>query len=118
MNHPSGRHGEQRHDHRKRTGFAVEVTDVMTGRRVGQLGDLSAGGLMLISPHAPPDEAIFQLRLSLPGPGNHERAIEVGVQALWHRRTAHAGKVWVGHRIIAIDADDAKALNAWLALPA
>lgn len=117
MSHPSRMHGEQRHDRRKRTEFTVAVTDVMTGRQIGQLGDLSVGGLMLICPQAPRDEAIFQLRLALPGLGNPEHAIEVGVQALWHRRTAHPGQAWVGHRIIAISANDAKLLNAWLALP-
>jgi hypothetical protein len=108
---------EQRRAPRKRAEFTVEVIDVIQRRPIGQLGDLSRGGLMLISPRAPRDEAIYQLRVPLAGMARPDPTIEMGVQALWHRRAAVPGQVWAGYRIIAVNDDDSHLLTRWLALP-
>jgi hypothetical protein len=93
------------------------VTDAISGEAFGQLGNLSATGMLLISNKAPRSEAIYQLRLPLPGLGSRMQHIEVGVQEQWHDQAATPGQVWAGYRIIAINEDDTNRLNAWLALP-
>ncbi len=108
---------EQRRAQRKRSESIVEVTDAITQRSAGQLGNLSATGLMLISRTPPRSNAVYQLRLILGGKDLPTRPIEVGVQALWHKRSASSGQVWAGYRIIGISDSDAELLNAWLALP-
>jgi len=106
---------EQRRARRKPVNFAAAVTDAITEQPFGQLGNLSATGMLLISPAAPNSEAIYQLRLPLPGnDGTPLQYIEVGVQEQWHENAPSAGQVWTGYRIIAIGEDDAARLETWL----
>lgn len=108
---------EQRRAERKRVNFTAVVTDVIAGKPMGFLGNLSAGGMLLICQQAPRDEAIYQVQLPLHGLGPQPRHIEVGVQAQWQERPAASGQVWAGFRIIAIGKEDTAALERWLALP-
>ncbi|MDE2307869.1 MAG: PilZ domain-containing protein [Xanthomonadaceae bacterium] len=106
---------EQRRARRKPVHFAAAVIDVITDEPFGQLGNLSATGLLLISPTAPNSEAIYQLRLPLVGSdGAQPQYIEAGVQEQWHESAPSAGQVWAGYRIIAIGEDDAARLERWL----
>ncbi|TAM63856.1 MAG: PilZ domain-containing protein [Rhodanobacter sp.] len=115
MNQADRHTREQRRARRKPVNFAAAVTDAVTEQPFGQLGNLSATGLLLISPVAPNSEAVYQLRLSLPGnDGTPLQYIEVGVQEQWHENAPSAGQVWAGYRIIAIGEDDAARLQAWL----
>jgi len=115
MNQADQHTREQRRARRKPVNFAAAVTDTITEQPFGQLGNLSATGLLLISPTAPNDEAIYQLRLPLPGNDNTLlQYIEVGVQEQWHENAPSAGRVWTGYRIIAIGEDDAARLETWL----
>lgn len=108
---------ENRRARRKRANFTSDVIDVVQGNVIGQLGDLSATGMMLIGTHSPETGAIYQFRLPLPGLGTRPRQIEVGVQAQWQRPSENR-QVWAGFRIIAISDTDAANLHAWLALSA
>jgi hypothetical protein len=108
---------EQRRAQRKRVNFTAVVTDVISGKPMGFLGNLSAGGMLLICQQAPREEAIYQLQLPLHGLGPQPRNIEVGVQAQWHEHAASSNQVWAGFRIIAIGRDDAAAIDRWLTLP-
>lgn len=108
---------EQRRAQRKRAHFTVPVTNVMTEREFGHLGDLSATGMLVISTQAPRKEALYQLRLALPGLGTQTRFIEVGVQERWHDVAPSNRHIWAGYRIIAIGEDDIAQLDTWLALP-
>lgn len=108
---------EQRRAQRKRVNFTVPVINVMTEREFGQLGDLSASGMLIISTHAPRNEGVYQLRLALPGLGTRTRYIEVGVQERWHDVAPANRQIWAGYRIIAMREEDIAQLDAWLALP-
>lgn len=107
---------ESRRALRKPVNIAAEVVDAISGRRMGQLGNLSASGMLLIASEAPRNEAIYQLRLPLPGLAG-ETTIEVGVQEQWHEDAATPGQVWAGYRIIAIGDDEAAQLQRWLEMP-
>jgi hypothetical protein len=107
---------ESRRAHRKPVNIAAEVIDAISGRRMGQLGNLSASGMLLIGSEAPRNEAIYQLRLPLPGLGE-TTAIEVGVQEQWHEQAATPGQFWAGYRIIAIGDQESAQLQRWLDMP-
>lgn len=106
---------DKRRTQRKPMSGGVTVTDAISKQDAGRLGNLSENGLMLIGPQAPRHNGIRQLAMTLPGNDGSGYAIEVGVQAMWHRQAANLGSVWAGYRIISIDADATAALNAWLA---
>jgi hypothetical protein len=108
---------ESRRAERKPVNIAAEVIDAISGRRMGQLGNLSASGMLLIGNDAPRNEAVYQLRLPLPGLGDVPPLIEVGVQEQWHEEAATPGQFWAGYRIIAIGDDEAMALQRWLDMP-
>lgn len=108
---------DQRRAGRKSVDVVTEVTDVITGVPIGQIGNLSGTGMLLIGPRAPRSEAIYQLRLPLPDGGGSSQYIEVGVQEQWHEHAASADQFWAGYRIIAITEESETILQAWLALP-
>lgn len=109
---------DQRRSERKRVNFTAIVTDVISGRPLGHLGNLSAGGLLLISSQAPRSDALYQVSLTLPEPGARPapQTIELGIQEQWQAPAASPGQIWAGFRIVAISDADAAHLNAWLAL--
>ena len=112
---PPGR--EQRRTDRKPVDFDATVIDTIAERPFGQIGNLSATGMLLISTTPPQQEAIYQLRLPLPGTDGSQGHIDVGVQEQWHEQTASADMIWAGYRIIAISDPDAERLKEWLAQP-
>ena len=114
MSRPSD---ESRRARRKRVDFTAEVVDAISGAGMGHLGNLSATGMLLIGTRAPASEALYQLRLPLPGLAQPAPEIEVGVQEQWHEDAGTPGQVWAGYRIVAITPEAAQLLERWLALP-
>ncbi|WP_189339653.1 PilZ domain-containing protein [Rhodanobacter denitrificans] len=115
--HPHQHDRDQRRTRRKPVAFAATVMDVITGEPMGQIGNLSGTGMLLICPAAPQSEAIHQVRLPLSGDGAVPQYIEAGIQEQWHESPGAADLVWAGYRIIAISEEDDARLDAWLALP-
>jgi hypothetical protein len=110
-------YGEKRRIERKRVTFPAQVTDVISGRMIGYVGNLSSNGMLLISTQAPRSEALFQVKLSLPESGQELNAaalIEIGIQEQWHDHAASPGQVWAGYRIVAISDIDSERLHSWL----
>lgn len=111
---------EQRRAQRKHANHAVAVADLVHGGSLGRLGNLSAGGLLLIGPLPPASGAVYQVSVALPDlrPDHASTAvIELGIQEQWQDATAAIGQIWSGFRIISISPADAALLEAWLALP-
>jgi hypothetical protein len=104
---------EQRRARRRAVDFTTIVTDVITGQPIGQLGNLSITGMLLIATQRPRSDAVYQVSLPLPGPTRVE-PIELGIQEQWHEQTPRAGQVWAGFRIVAIGERDAARLGAWI----
>jgi hypothetical protein len=116
--HAPARERDERRTRRKPVAFATTVMDVITGLPIGQIGNLSGTGMLLICPAAPPSAAVHQVRLPLPGDGDTPPCIEAGIQEQWHESPDGAELVWAGYRIIAISEEDDARLDAWLASPA
>ncbi|RPE74854.1 PilZ domain-containing protein [Vulcaniibacterium tengchongense] len=91
----------------------VQVVDTMTDAVVGQLGNISETGMLLIANAPLADDALYQLRFSL-----HESTrrppIEVGAHLLWQERAAMPGQSWAGFRFIHILDRELEQLREWL----
>lgn len=102
---------EQRRAPRRAVGAGVLALDTISEQPLGQLCNLSASGLLLIGKHEPRSDAIYQVRVTLPGAGG---SIELGLQEQWHDAAAGPGQYWTGYRIIAISNEHGKLLEHWL----
>ena len=104
---------ENRRSRRKQVPQAIEVTNTLTGEVVGQVGNLSNDGMLLIANQPIPDDALFQFNFVLPGsePG---RRIDVGVHEQWGEPAKTPGQYWAGFRIIDIGRQDRAQLSAWI----
>ncbi len=108
----------QRRAERKRTPANALVTDMISGKPIGHLGNLSRTGMLLITDKAPRSEALYQVSVALPATGRalvQSQPIEAGIQEQWHEHAASSGQIWAGYRIIAITDIDAARLDGWLA---
>lgn len=106
---------ESRRQPRRAVSGRVEVYDTILEETIGHLGNLSAGGMLLIANRALPDDALFQFRFSLPGAGGEP--LEVGAHVLWQEPAGTPGQHWVGMRFLGLAPDVVRHLRAWIASP-
>lgn len=108
---------EFRRAKRRKVGYNVEIVDVMTDEAIGRLSNLSETGMLVIAHHRLANDALYQLRMRLPGPGGVERTIDVGAHELWADDAAAPGQIWTGFRFIDISQDDIAFLRDWVDAP-
>lgn len=109
---------EQRRAPRKRANSPMPVMDVMTERVIGQLGNLSATGLMLLGTGQPRSGAVHQVVFTLPSAHPSDHRVEIGIQEQWHEPAASQGQFWSGYRIVAASEEDVRAIDEWVGPPA
>jgi hypothetical protein len=109
---------EQRRAPRKRATSPMPVVDVMTDAIMGQLGNLSATGMMLLGTRPPRSGAVYQVSFSLPDAQHREHAVVIGIQEQWSEPAASAGQFWSGYRIVSGSEDDVRAIDEWIGPPA
>ncbi|QWT20021.1 PilZ domain-containing protein [Bacillus sp. NP157] len=109
---------EQRRAPRKRASSPMPVVDVMNDAVLGQLGNLSATGMMLLGTREPRTGAVHQVTFHLPDAQHREHAVVIGIQEQWHEPAASAGQFWSGYRIISGSEDDVRAIDEWIGPPA
>ncbi|MFZ5657817.1 MAG: PilZ domain-containing protein [Pseudomonadota bacterium] len=102
---------------RRRVETRVEVVDVMTGEIVGQVANVSENGLLMLARGPMREDALFQLRFSLPSREDGYVPVDVGVHLLWSREATVAGQNWVGARFLSITDDSLQRLRAWVDAP-
>ncbi|WP_300615553.1 PilZ domain-containing protein [Dokdonella sp.] len=102
---------------RKRPDVPLRVTDAMTGRVIGQIGNLSLDGLMLLSDVEIVADALYQFAFDLPDEYGRPRPVEVGVHESWTDATQTPGRWWAGFRFIDIGEADERILRSWLGHP-
>ena len=95
----------------------VDVVDTLTGERIGHLGNLSVGGMLLIAHRPLPDDALFQFRFNLPDAIGAGQPLEVGAHVLWQDRAGATGQSWIGLRFLGLSPDATQRLRAWAAQP-
>jgi len=94
---------EHRVTPRKRVNEKIEIRDLNTGELVGNLVNVSAGGLMLLSEVPLTPNRLFQFSMTLPAPIDGIPVIEFGAECLWVQDdTETNGPCWAGFQIIDI----------------
>src|SRR5690606_12717622 len=69
---------EFRRAKRRKAADTILVMDGMTERVVGRIGNLSETGMLLLANEALVDDALYQLRFTLPTPEGADVSVEVG----------------------------------------
>ncbi|HFD79583.1 MAG TPA: PilZ domain-containing protein [Gammaproteobacteria bacterium] len=78
-----------------------EVFDVHSGTAIGQLVNLSSGGLMIAGPACIERGSVHQFRIPL-RQGQETVEIQLGAEALWCEDAHGSGTFWTGLNIIDI----------------
>ena len=102
---------ESRRMPRRAVAGTVEVIDAMTGERIGQLGNLSVGGMLLMASTPLAEDALYQLRFALPDSAGD--TIEVGAHILWCDAASAPGQFWAGIRFLGLDPHTTHRLREW-----
>jgi hypothetical protein len=108
---------EFRRSRRRKVSDTTLVTDAMTDRVVGRIGNLSETGMLLIASAPLLVDALYQFRFRLPAAHAGECDYEVGAHLLWQDHASAQGQAWSGFRFIAMPPDQAETLRAWIDMP-
>jgi PilZ domain len=108
---------EYRRARRRKVGYNVEVYDTMTEEVIGRLSNLSETGMLLIMNQTMTNDALYQLRLSLPDPMGTMHPIDVGAHELWADEAAAPGQVWIGFRFIDVSPAHVAFIREWVDAP-
>ncbi len=93
-------YGNQRKHPRVYLGTDVAVVDVITGKHLGEIANITIGGLMLVMRDAPVPGNIYQLAITLPEAVDEHTVINIGADCLWGSESSVAGQHWAGFQII------------------
>ena len=108
---------EHRRSRRKRVQATIDVFDAIADKPIGQVGNLSSEGMLLISNRPLRADALFQFAFALPAPAGKPHRLEIGVHEQWNEPASIGGQYWAGFRIIDISPEDQKVLDNWLNSP-
>lgn len=105
----------QRNSDRRKVFYYLEVEDMDTGQMIGRLGDISAEGIMLLSPKVLPLEKTYHVAVVLPKNSTFsQEKLELTVETRWlkpdfnpailcigcHFKEASSNKDSVMHKLI------------------
>jgi hypothetical protein len=106
-----------RRSRRRRVEQRVEVVDAMTDLLIGQLGNLSENGLLLLA-HTPlTEDCLYQLRFTLPDLFGRPVEFEIGAHLLWVNPINAPGQAWTGFRFLSIEDGHLDRLREWIQAP-
>lgn len=108
---------EFRRARRRKASDLIPVTDMMTERVVGHIGNLSESGMLLIANELLVDDALYQFQFALPDAHGKTTPVEVGTHLLWTDRASAPGQAWTGLRFIAVPDVHMATLRAWIDAP-
>lgn len=107
---------EFRRAKRRKASDTILVTDTMTERVIGRIGNLSETGMLLIASEPLVDDALYQLRFVLHDAGG-DHPVDVGAHLLWMDRASAPAQVWAGFRFIALAEAQSGRLRTWVEAP-
>ncbi len=105
---------EARRTPRRQVAGQVPVFDVVAERGVGQVGNLSENGMLLLSTVPLNEDALYQLRFPLPDSLGQAVQIDVGVHLLWQVPAQAPGQYWAGFRFLTIEGGQRDLLRRWV----
>lgn len=101
MNHSQ----ERRKYPRKTTAKILEVFDLNTEEYLGNVVDMSQGGIMLITSLKIEPSTVYQISIKLPNDYAGQKTINFGAEILWTEDCLDTDKKWAGMQIIDITSD-------------
>jgi len=93
-------------------GWRATLTDQVTGESLGEVVNLSLGGMMVLGPAALQAEHLYQIELVATGPRGQAESFSAGVLALWATPAGRPGTSWTGFEIIDIGTEERERLAA------
>lgn len=93
-------------------GWRATLTDQVTGQHLGEVVNLSLGGMMSLGAAALQAEHLYQIELTATGPDGERESFAAGVLALWSSPAGRPGSSWTGFEIIDISPADRDRLAA------
>lgn len=99
---------------RRQVSDLVPVTDQMRDSVVGRLGNVSETGMLMLASAALRDDALYQLRFSLPLADGSSEWIDVGVHLLWSEPAHAPGQSWAGFRFLTLSREHRQLLRRWI----
>jgi hypothetical protein len=97
---------EKRKTPRKIADDVLEVSDQHTGTKLGQMVNISAEGLMLISNEPFTAGSVYEMDLKLPRLLKGHSKVSFGAEVVWSMPASQPGSHWSGFRIIDLSEDD------------
>ena len=108
---------EFRRARRRKAHEPISVTDAMTGEVIGQIGNLSESGMLLLANQPLVDDALYQFQFALEAASGKPPALEMGAHLLWNDQASAPGQHWVGFRFIGQSELQLRQLRAWVNAP-
>ena len=105
---------EHRRSKRRDPEIPVQVVNTMSGEPIGQIGNLSPDGMMLIANRELRADALYQFSFPLLIHNHAPIEIEVGMHEQWSEPAGVTGQYWSGLRIVSISAEDQELLAEWV----
>ncbi len=102
---------EKRRFERKSLSAVIPVTDMVEQAEIGHIGNISDGGLMLITYESMVVGSIHQLSFTLRNQSGEAFAFDVGTQCLWCSEASTPGRFWAGFEIIDINPEQQNQLH-------
>ncbi|MFA1287034.1 PilZ domain-containing protein [Xanthomonas axonopodis pv. nakataecorchori] len=93
----------------------LPVIDTLSEAQIGRVGNVSETGMLLLASVPLHDDALYQLRFSLPERVGRATEIDVGVHLLWSEAAHAPGQAWAGFRFLTMSEPHRQRLRAWIA---
>ena len=102
---------DMRNESRVTVDAKVTVIDLDSGKHIGNLLNISAGGLMLLSTNPIDPDRLYQLEIQFNVAINGFSTIQLGADSLWSKPSEDNTQFWTGFQIIDISEDNQQAIT-------
>lgn len=102
---------DKRRSPRIDTNQSIQIFDMLQASLMGNLVNISTGGLMLLTSQEIPINHVFQLEMTLQFSDGSNKTIQFGAESLWSQNTSTPGHEWVGFHIIDISEENQQLLD-------
>jgi len=92
-------------------GWHAEIKNALDGALIGQVVNLSLGGMLILGTKIMPAETLYQIELRATTPDGDIQSFNAGVMILWSSEAESPDTVWAGVQIIDISDDDKSRLE-------
>jgi len=102
---------EQRSTKRKSLDQVIHVRDTVADQHLGQIGNFSGEGLMLITKHKIQEDHTFQVEFDIQTDPSERKKIHIAIHCLWSLEANIPGTFWAGFEVVDSNNEDADLLK-------